>query len=66
MDGKWHYHAAMKTPDEGYLAFYIELKFDRKTNKGPNGLRLSSEMNILPGGYPSEKCQGDECIGRLV
>ena len=63
---KWQYHVKMDAPEKGYLAFYLELKFDRKNTSGPNGLRLSSEMNVIPKGYPFEDCHGLECKGTLV
>ncbi len=68
-DGYWEYTGHRDAPkDGGYLAFYLEAMFEREgVEKGrPNSLRLSTEMNIIPNGFPYERCEGAACKGVLV
>ena len=64
--GEWYFTAQPKAPKEGYMAFYLEAKFSRNVTEGPRTFRTSTEMNIIPDGYPFEDCTLEDCRGTLV
>ena len=65
-DGWWEFEGSKEAPAKGYLAFYLEVHFERKGRKEPNAFRVSTEMSIIPKGFPFEDCEGEECRGQLV
>ncbi|ELT99115.1 hypothetical protein CAPTEDRAFT_215443 [Capitella teleta] len=62
--GNGQYMAEFDIPEEGhYLGFYIKVTFPYGEDRD---LTFTSEVNIIPDGFPFEDCTGTECRGFLV
>jgi hypothetical protein len=69
------YRAKMDAPGDGrYVAFFIDIKYEKRKEKGLNGLphdkpgqlEFTTEVSVWPNTFPYEECNAESCAGSLL
>lgn len=59
-----HYVASMAAPEAGWRAWFLEVTFDAPVGKIP--YVFTTQVDILPTGFPFPDCHGAGCKGELL
>ncbi len=75
VNGQRTYRAKMDAPSDGrYVAFFIDIKYERPSSFGlqglpydkPGQLEFTTEVSVWPNTFPYPDCNGDTCDGKLL